>query len=334
MAIEVGGQTSFCYKCGKAFSKRKGYFYVNYSQMYRGIGYLPICKDCIEQLYEGYLARSGGDQRASVRQICRKLDLYWNDRLYDNVYSKSTSRTVLSMYIQKLSGQQYINKCYDDTLLEAGEMWPKIRPDSEQPKPEVLQPEEVPVEIIEVSDDVKNFWGPGYTPEMYDQLEQRRQYWMSRMSNADGVDIGTEALIRQICSLEIDINRDRTAGKSIDKSVNALNTLIKTANLNPTQQREDLDATINNTPLGVWIYKFENERPLPEVDEDMKDVNGIKKYIFTWMGHVCKMVGLKNYYSRLYDEEIERLRVELPEYEDEDDEDLLIDVFSGGGGSS
>lgn len=331
MPLEVNASASFCYKCGKAFSKRKGYFYVNYSQLYRGIGYLPICKDCVELIYEGYLARSNGDQRGSVKQLCRKLDLYWSDSLYDIVDRKSTSRTVVSSYIQKLCTQTYINKCYDDTMLEEGLMRPKSR--VEQPPEEKPEEEPETMQKLEISDDVKNFWGPGYTLEMYYQLEQRRQYWMSRFPNGVNIDIGTEALIRQICSLEIDINRDRTAGKSVDKSVNALNTLIKTANLNPTQPKEDLDASVNSTPLGVWIYRFENERPLPEVDDDMKDVNNVKKYIFTWMGHICKMVGLKNYYSRLYDEEIERLRVERPEYEDEDDEDLLVDVLSGGGDS-
>lgn len=333
MAIEIGAGVTYCYKCGKAFSKRKGNFYANHSQLYRGLGSLTICKECVESLFEGYLVRSNGDLRTSLRQLCRKLDLYWSDKIFDYVYAKSTSRTIVSEYLRRLTVDAYINKCYDDTMLEAGELWPKvILPKSES----ASQPKEnlVNVAPIEISQEVKDFWGPGYTPEMYDQLEQRRQYWMSRFPSSAQIDIGTEALIRQICSLEIDINRDRTAGKSVDKSVNALNTLIKTANLNPTQPKEDLDAAVNNTPLGVWIYKFENERPLPEVDEDMKDVNKVKKYIFTWMGHICKMVGLKNYYSRLYEEEIERLRVELPEYEDEDDEDLLVDVFSGGGDSS
>ena len=333
MAIEVAGGVTYCYKCGKAFSKKKGYFYVNHSQLYRGLGYLSICKECVEAIYEGYLVRNKGDQKKSLRQLCRKLDLYWSESLYESSVAKSTSRTLVSTYIQKLGTiQYYINKCYDDTLLEEDKLGRK--PEDEQPQEVERTVHIESVEHLDIPDDVKNFWGPGYTPEMYMQLEQRRQYWMSRLSNAERIDIGTEALIRQICSLEIDINRDRTAGKSIDKSVNALNTLIKTANLNPTQPKEDIDASVNNTPLGVWIYKFENERPLPEIDEDMKDVNKVKKYIFTWMGHICKMVGLKNYYSKLYDEEIERLRVEHPEYEDDDDEDLIVDVFSGGGDSS
>lgn len=57
-------------------------------------------------------------------------------------------------------------------------------------------------------------------------------------------------------------------------------------------------------------------------------VNHIKKYVFTWFGHVCKMLGVKNGYTRMYEEEINRLRVEKPEYEDEDDETLLVDAYS------
>ena len=142
MAMEVGGGVAYCYKCGKAFSKRKGYFYVNHSQLYRGIGYLSICKDCVEQIYEGYLARSGGDQISALRQLCRKLDLYWNDNLYESVYRKSTSRTIVSQYILKLTTQTYINKCYDDTLLEEKKLLPKSRSEEIKEAPLVREPDE------------------------------------------------------------------------------------------------------------------------------------------------------------------------------------------------
>lgn len=85
---------------------------------------------------------------------------------------------------------------------------------------------------------------------------------------------------------------------------------------------------IANTPLGVWLFRYENKRPLPEIDKSLQDVNRIKKYVFTWLGHICKMCGVKNGYTRLYEDEINRLRVEKPEYEDEDDESLLIDAYS------
>lgn len=321
MAIEISSERIICPKCGTAYSRRKGYFPVSYAESHKGIGHVPICKECIDKMYSTYLSQCN-DSKYAVRQVCRKLDLYWNDSVFENVMKKSSTSTVMTQYIAKLNGVSFAGKSYDNTLLEDGTMWNfnnNVTP---------LSYNTSNTEQYEVPEDVVAFWGSGYTPDMYKELEQRRAQWMSGFPKDVELDIGTEALIRQICNLEIDIIRDRIAGKPVDKSVNALNTLLGSASLKPTQRKDDIDSSIANTPLGVWLYRFENVKPLPEIDEDLKDVNGLKKYIFTWMGHLCKMLGKKNGYTRLYEEEVNRLRVERPEYDSEDDETLLFDVYS------
>ena len=45
-------------------------------------------------------------------------------------------------------------------------------------------------------------------------------------------------------------------------------------------------------------------------------------------GAYMQNVRCKEWIYRLYEDEINRLRVEKPEYEDEDDESLLIDAYS------
>ena len=40
------------------------------------------------------------------------------------------------------------------------------------------------------------------------------------------------------------------------------------------------------------------------------------------------MLGVKNGYTKLYDEEIDRLRVEKPEYDGDDDEALMSHAYS------
>ena len=339
MALETVGERVICTKCGKAFGKRTGNFQVSYAVLYRGIGYLAICKECVEKMFSSYLTQSGST-RKSVRQMCRKLDLYWSEDIYESVAKKSTARTIMSQYISKLNQQHHVGKSYDDTLINEGSLWvfeKEIKQENAKmaeaaadtaPEEHVLQ-----VEPVEVTDDVVHFWGTGYTPSMYAELEQRRAYWMTKFpkDSEQDLDLGTEALIRQICSLELDINRDRAAGRSVDKNVLALNTLLGSLKLKPVQQKQDdLDESITNTPLGVWLYRYENKRPLPAIDDDLKDVNGLRKYVFTWMGHLCKMLGLKNAYSKLYEDEIARLRVEKPEYDDEDDETFLMDLMEEG----
>ena len=54
------------------------------------------------------------------------------------------------------------------------------------------------------------------------------------------------------------------------------------------------------------------------------------KYVTVWMfGHLCKMLGIKNSYCKMYEDEIAKLRVERPEYDDEDDDTMLNDLFGG-----
>lgn len=332
-AIEVNASSSICRKCGTAYGRLKGYFPVSYGFLYRGTGYLPYCKECVDKMFNAYLAECK-DTKMAVRQMCRKLDLYWSEKLFDAAEKQSTPRSIMTSYMGKINGTKFANMSYDDTLKAEYALWLEpAKYTSMEPVESIITE---PDDDIEVPEEVVVFWGPGYTPSMYIELEQRRKYWMSKYPDDVELDIGTEALIRQICSLEIDINRDRAAGKSADKNINTLNTLLGSASLKPAQkQSNDYESSLTNTPLGVWLYRYENKRPLPEVDKDLQDVNGVKKYIFTWMGHLCKMMNIKNGYTRLYEEEVDRLRVERPEYDGDDDETLLSDAYSGvtkGGG--
>ena len=314
MAISVDTDKAICCRCGTAYGRVKGNFPVSYSAQYKGVGHLTVCKSCVDNIYETYL-KDCGDPGMAVRQTCRKLDLYWNEHLFQMVEKKNTGRTLMTQYIQKANANAYIGKSYDDTLSEEGTLWTfGSAPDAAQ-----------------VSDEVMQFWGPGYSPEMYAMLEQRRKYWMSRLPEGYEEDIGAEATIRQICAVELDLNRNRAAGKDVDKNISSFNALLGNMNLKPVQKKqEDLDAALSNTPLGVWLYRYENKRPLPEIDDDLKDVNGLRRYVFTWLGHLCKMLGLKNAYVRMYEEEVNSLRVEHPEYDGEDDEAFLMDLMTEG----
>lgn len=342
MPIDVSSSASTCYKCGTPYPKRKGIFPISYAPMWKGVGYISICKECLDTMYVTYLSQCN-DPRMAVRQVCRKLDLYWSDKVFDMVEAKSTSRSLISRYLAKLNTSAYVGKCYDDTLIEEGMIWNFNPSESRQSvdgdvreitgvgEGESDDPIYIDDSDIEVTDEVVRFWGGGYPNSKYKELEQRRRYWMSKMPDLDDSDVGTEAILRQICYLELDINRDRISGKSTDKNINTLNTLLGSANLKPNQKRDDADSSVDKTPMGVWIWKLENKRPVKEVDPELEDVDGIRRYVTVWLfGHLCKMLNIKNSYSKLYEEEIAKMRVERPEYDEDDDETMLYDIFSNG----
>lgn len=330
MEFEVGNDGIACTKCGTKYPQYKRYFYVNYGAIHKGTGYLPYCKKCVDTIYTGYVEMCR-DPKAAVRQVCRKLDLYWSESIFDQANRKSTTNTLMAAYLSRLSAPSYTGKSYDDTLSEEASLW--VFPGTKIQEiyvPVSESGEDLDDESRKISDDIIAFWGTGYSPGMYMELEQRKRYYLSKMSDRGEVDIGTEVLIRQICNLEVSIARDSAAGKSIEKSVNALNNLLGSLNLKPTQRKdEEIEAELSSTPMGVWLYRYENKRPLPEIDDKLKDVNHIKKYVFTWMGHLCKMLNIKNGYTKMYEEEVNRLRVEKPEYDGDDDEVLLSMAYSG-----
>lgn len=326
MAIEVSSGKVICAKCGTAYGNRKNNFPVSYAESYKGTGYIPLCRKCVEAMYSKYLSQCG-DSKSAVRQVCRKLDLYWKDSIYESVAKKSSPHSIISQYIAKLNNVSSAGKSYDDTLLEEGTMWKaETQMLSQNGDGEGIS--------VPITDEVIAFWGSGYSPETYERLEQRRKYYMSKFPQAFGQqsgsdDIGSDVLMRQLCNLEVSIANDAAAGKSIDKSVNSLNTLIGSLNLKPAQKKDDGDSAYDKTPFGVWIQRWENERPIPEPDPEFQDVDGIVRYVSIWFfGHLCKMLGIKNSYCKLYEDELAKMRVEMPEYEDEDDETMFNDIFS------
>lgn len=332
MGMEVMQNNTYtCYRCGRTYPKLSGYFYVSYGLLYRGVGRLPFCKKCVDGMFEMYLKQSGNMDDA-LRQMCRVLDLPWVEDVAKTVEEKNPPEKIMKGYIAAMNRSK-AGRSYDDTLIEEGQLWnfSKGYVNVNSVTDEDGQAQMASEPVFEVTDDIVKFWGAGYTPAMYKELEDRRSYWTERLREEYGyekLEVGLEAIIRQICNLEVDINRDRMEGKSIDKSVNVLNTLLTSANLKPVQKKEDDDASGEDTPLGVWANRLEYYRPIAEPEDKYKDVDKIIAYDDTWFrGHTCAMLKVKNSYSKLYEEAMSALRVEHPEYADEDDEDIIADVF-------
>lgn len=324
-SIPQGNQRFVCCRCGTAYSRQKGYFPVSHSPMYRGTGYLPMCSECVEDVYEQY-RNMLSDDREAMRRICMKLDLYWSDSIYNMVERTSGVLSRVRNYIGKTNLVKYIDKTFDDTLLEEANNAER-RSDSFSFSEGAgsNEDENSDEDLSSVDQSVIDFWGTGYTSSFYSELERRYNDWTGGVPVSDPSE---RALYRQICLLEATIARDSAKGKPIDKNVNALNTLLGSMNLKPTQRKEDADADLEHMPLGVGIQTWETQRPLPETPDELKDKSHIIKEITTWfLGHACKMVGLRNSYCKMYEKAMDELRVKRPEFADEDDDTMLADIF-------
>lgn len=317
----------YCTRCPRNFTKQKGNFPAAQSPMYReNGGYLPVCRHCVEEMFQHYKAALG-DEKSAIRRICMKFDIYWNDQIYAMLNKASTSASRISTYISKSNMFQFVGKTFDDTLDEETGVFQRAAEATDIDASDIIASVG---EDITITSEMMEFWGAGFAPSFYIDLERRLKYWTGN-TDRNAMDVSECAIIRQICMLEVTIARDTAVGKQTDKSVNALNNLLGSANLKPVQKRKDenMDAIAESRPFGVWIRKIENTRPISEPDPSFKDVDGIIRYISVWFfGHLCKMLKINNKYSRLYEEEMAKLRVERPEYEGEDDEFVIEDIFA------
>lgn len=313
----------YCCRCGLAYKSPVGNFPASHSPMYRGAGYYPMCRKCVDELYDDYRSELGSD-RAAVRRLCMKMDLYWNDDIYNTVERQAGVRSRIMTYISRTNTKTYIDKTFDDTIAEedaVGGWIPKpLNPDGTpmipEPKPEKIV---VPQEMID-------FWGTGYEPEFYFELDRRYKNWTKDLED---IPHNEQVLYEQAARLEAIIAKDGADGKPIDKNVATLNNVMASLNQKPSQQKDATDTSYDNIPMGKWIERWEKSAPVPEPDESLKDRYGVIRYILTWfVGHAGRMLGKNTIYSKLYDEEVERLRVEKPQYEDYDDEDMVSDIFS------
>ena len=264
-------------------------------------------------------------------------DTYWSQPLYETVKrNEEAGLSLFRLYVSKLNLAKYAGKTFDDTLDEerladAGITVPvkpvKVQPVEEPKKKEEKQTVELPSVAPKPSADTLLFWGGGLTPEIYQDLNLRFQRWTRNLPKP--LDDATEGLYKQLCIAEVNVNQNMIAGKSVEASQKIINDILNRLGISPDQQA-DLDdgSNVEDVPMGVWIKRWEDLRPLPEEDEDMKDSNGVIRYIHTWfLGHIGKMLGLKNVYTSMYEKEIEKFKVEQPELADVDDDDIMNAMF-------
>lgn len=323
----------YCCRCGKCFKKQARNFPASQSQLFKGNGgYLPICNSCLDDLHDHYKHTLGSD-KAAIQRLCLKFDIYWSDDVYKITEKANTSSSRIRNYISKTNLFKFIGKTYDTTLderiVQYGDIvidaYDEAEEQEEQKASTVQSTRSVQVQDFKkkdrvITEDVVKYWGSGYTPDMYAELEDRRDYWRAQYPDGSVLDPGEDALLRQVCNLEIEINAARMAGKSIDKMVTTLNTLLGSMNLKPSQKKENEGAYI---PFGVEIARWEEESPVIDPDPDFQDVDGIRKNSIAWfLGSLCKTMGIQNKYSDAFDEEMLKYTVVRPEYDDGDDDEV------------
>lgn len=311
-----------CMRCDGLYSSDK--FYQSDSILYSATGYIPYCDECLSKFYDEYYIQYRGlgyphPGRRAVERICMMMDLYYSDKIYENALKKyeSDGGTILTRYMQQVKMYQYRKKNYDTTIAE--------RRKTAKTQDVLGEFDDTPDQKSENLIAAEKVFGTGFSDDDYIYLYEQYVDWTTRH------ECGTKAqeeVFKRICFKQLEILKATRAGEDTKDLDMVFQKLLDTARLQPKQNKGD---TMSETQtFGTLIEKWENTRPLPEIDEELRDVDKIGLYLDVFFkGHLAKMMGLKNGLSNLYTKFMKQYTVEKPEYEEDEDSEALFDAIFG-----
>lgn len=313
----------YCCSCGKKYTRQKDNFPATQSPMFSGNnGFVPMCKNCTDKWFEYYVAALGGNEEQAMDRMSALFDWYYSDKILACTRQISADRSRVNAYPSKMNLPQ--NNPHEDK--SAATYLDTLHDRATQ---SIDSFDDIKDKDIRVPQRVVKFFGLGFEEADYKFLSDQYDDWTARHECKTKAQ---EELFKNICIAQLNIQKasQGQGNMKVDTAMEMFQKLLDSANLKP-KQTNDTTLTDQNT-LGTLIKKWENERPIPEPEPEWKDVDGIVKYITVYfLGHLCKMMGIKNSYSRAYEDEMAKYKVERPEYED--DEDALFDAVFGGDSS-
>ena len=293
-----------CLKCLKEKTMKDGFY--NSYHSWHSSGKMPYCKQCLREVFdEGNVA--------TIKEILRLVDKPFNYILWNK--AKDDKKETLGAYLTIINLNNKFDT-YVDSLFEHEDKQ-GIREEKDGGVSRGWNPEDI--EEVEFTKDemeyLVDFWGQGYSKEEYEYLQ--KEYERLIGSYESDSSYAMEMLFQEASHVRFSIKKKREKNESVDKELKTLQDILGSANIKPAQET-GANSTEQAT-FGTLIKKFENDKPVPEAEEEWKDVDGIKKYVSVWfLGHLCKMLGVKNEYSKMYEDEIEMYTVKSPR-EDGDD---------------
>lgn len=317
--------TLVCLKCGQRFDSKS--YYGSNSPFFRTYRKIPYCKDCLDELYEEYYKKYKGlgynnPDRKAVERVCMITDQYYSDKIFDSAaasYAKDDTTSIILYYLRNTRLRAYLNKTYEDTLNEKTD-------DSKNKDAIISIYNDDDVELDKRVREGQKLFGSGFDREDYVFLYDQYSDWTARHEcNTKS----QEELFKQICFTQLDLFKANRSGRDT-KALN--DTLIKQLDAAKLQPKQNAgDTTADNQTLGTLIDKWENTRPIPEIDEELRDVDKIGRYISVFFfGHLCKMIGVDNDYARQYEEYMNEYTVDRPEYAEDDADEAIYHAMFGG----
>lgn len=320
-----------CMCCGAVYETQEKEFVTTTSPLFLANGgYYPVCRECLAKYYLNVVMPAvDNDEKRAVEVMCSLIDWYFCDDLLDLAekitagYRENGNRTPLPIVYGARRNMPNFKKrgiTYLDTVKQRWNASKVV-----QSHDEVLDPNDPDSRREFVSEEDVWFFGPGYTAGQYKYLREQYEDWCQRY---DCQSKAQEEIFKTLAIAQLNVQMAQQEGnpKRTTEAIKTLQDLMDTAKIKPKQK--DDDSLVEQNTFGTLIKKWEDEEPVPEPREEWQDVDGIRKYVGTWLfGHLAKMFKLDNDWSQMYEDEISQYTVTPPRYESNDDGESDFDAL-------
>lgn len=292
-----------CPTCSTHYKKLDDNFPASQSELYAGWDYhLPICRKCMDALFQHYTGVYGSDEDAAIRRICEKFDIYYSVSLLNASRKITKNRSRIHTYISKANLNQYRGKTFDTTLDEERNNVISSLEEYDEKK------SNGEINITRAS--IKR-WGIGvFEPRDYAVLEEHYKMLKENNPNADN---NQEIFIKSLCHLNL-LMIKALKDKDLDGYTKANGEYSKTftkAGLKTVEEKDDS----NSTTFGVTLATISQYTP-EEFYKDKalyKDYDHLGEY---YERHVLR--PLRNLETGSTDRDLEFF---VPDNDDDGDED-------------
>lgn len=308
----------YCHKCGKFISVAN--FYTDEDT---ASGYFYICKNCVQMMVEQ--RKSNRDEphetKESVQFVLRLMNRPYIDDLYDSCVKSAIDRTKekarfspFAAYIPMIKTlSQYKDLRWDNSEFGEDQMRNGNMAVTEEAKENVRKMNRARKRFGKLPEDDLLF------------LENEYEDWVGRYVCQTKAD---ESLFEMLCFNRLDAAKTRREGKPTKDLDKTFQDTLSTLNISPRQN--NTDTLTDAQTFGTLIKKYEDTRPLPEIDPELQDVDKIGLYIDSFFrGHAAKMLGLKNRFVDLYEKVMKKYTVKPPQYDEESDSEILFNKIFG-----
>ena len=254
-----------CCHCGKTLNADKD-FYKSYSDLFIETGRFPVCKECLNEIFDEYSARYSS-QKVGMQRLCMAFDIYYNEALYETCASDVSN--VLGNYLKKFNLSNYRNKTFDDTLKEGFSFG------LEKGKKKKKGQEEPEIGDIADSEDVER-WGEGFSIADYRILNAHYKELKKYNPNCDS---NQEIFIIELCYSKMLQMRAAREGKTDDygRMSEQYRKTFEKAGLKTVRDASEVESFT----IGVSIETIERFTPAEYYKNKRKyaDFDGLGEYV-------------------------------------------------------